>query len=85
MITTSHQLQRLGQVSVNRGDYNLEVVDSFSYLDLVLSSRLGSSYHVAYIKAKVCHILDVKTAITLYKMLIQHVLDYVDFIYFSFT
>ena len=88
---TRPQLAKLSEVKVYAGQSELERVDRFKYLGVMLDSALTFSHHVEYLKSKTLskigllgkagYFVDHNTSIMLYKTLILPYFDYCDYVY----
>ena len=88
---TRSQLSKLSDVKVYAGQSELERVESFKYLGVVLDPNLTFSQHIEYLKSKTLskisllgrarYFVDHDTSVMLYKTLILPYYDYCDFVY----
>ena len=88
---TKHQQDRISNINVHFEGTDMEQVQSFKYLGIILEPALTFDDHIHYLKGKlyakikllgqVRGLLDRSTALMVYKTLILPVMDYCDFIY----
>ena len=92
---TQKQLERCANCVIKHRGTEIEKVDSYKYLGIVLDSRLSFSEHVTYVRNKtiakirvlggVRSFMDQSTACMLYKSLVLPLFDYNDYVYDSLS
>ncbi len=90
-IGTTYTTSQIENLTVKTGNTDIEVVDSYKYLGVVLDKNLKFDNHVDYMKRKLVGrlrmlsklrpILKETTALHLYKTLLVPILDYCDIMY----
>ena len=91
LIGTSNQRQKMSNITVKCGDIELEKVEEYKYLGVMIDHDLNFKSNTDYIASKVLKRLGIlgrasvflpeSTTLYLYKELILPILDYADFIY----
>ncbi len=88
---TPHTIRQVTDPTIVYGDIEIELVDDYKYLGVVLDPTLKFYRHVDYLKRKIVGrlrmlsklrpIMNEETSLTLYKSLLITILDYSDIIY----
>ena len=92
---TVHQLNKTSQITVQCDITQLERVEYYKYLGVILDSKLNFQHHIEYVESKVLkrigvlgrasRFLSKDTCYYLYKQLILPIMDYSDHIYAGTT